>query len=165
MMIVIAFVAIALLVLSDQLIKIWAIDNLQGQLPLEFIRFGDKPVINLNYLENRGAAFGSFSGNVVVLVGLTTLMILLAMGYLILNKKNSKFMTVTLTLIIAGGIGNLIDRIARGFVVDYIEIKLFRFAVFNFADMCIVIGAVLLVIYVVFIDKESTKSKYPKRRL
>lgn len=165
MMTIIAFVAIALLVLSDQLIKIWALENLRGELPLEFIKFGDKPIINLNYLENRGAAFGSFSGNVIILVGLTALMILLAMGYLILNKKNSKLLTATLSLIIAGGIGNLIDRIARGFVVDYIEIKLFRFAVFNFADMCIVIGAVLLVLYVIFIDKESTKSKYPKRRL
>lgn len=163
--VIISLVAAALLVVCDQLLKIWAVDNLRGQLPLEFIKFGDKPVINLNYLENRGAAFGSFSGNVIILVVLTAVMILLAVAYLIFNKKKRVFLSVSLTLIIAGGIGNLIDRIAKGYVVDYIEVKLFKFAVFNFADMCIVIGAVLMMIYFIFMDREASKTKYPNRRL
>ena len=53
-------------------------------------------------------------------------------------------------LVISGGIGNLIDRIRIGYVVDYIEVRLFRFAIFNFADICVTVGIVLLLIYILF---------------
>ena len=62
-------------------------------------------------------------------------------------------MVISIVLIIAGGAGNLFDRIFRGFVVDYFEVKLFNFAVFNFADCCVVIGAIMLLFYTIFLDK------------
>jgi len=66
-----------------------------------------------------------------------------------------------MTVIIAGGIGNLIDRIRLGYVVDYIEIRLFHFAIFNFADICVTVGMVILLIYIIFIEgrKEAVKKR------
>lgn len=65
-----------------------------------------------------------------------------------------------MTLIVSGGIGNIIDRIFRGgLVVDYLDVQLFDFAVFNFADCCVTIGAVLLLIYIIFFDKGSNIKK------
>ena len=64
-----------------------------------------------------------------------------------------------LTLIISGGLGNIIDRLFRGGrVVDYLDLQLFDFAIFNFADCCVTIGAALLLIYILFFDKSGKKS-------
>ena len=60
--------------------------------------------------------------------------------------------------VIAGGIANLIDRIRLGYVIDYLDVKLFNFAIFNFADICVVVGAICLVIYVLFVEKKVTKT-------
>ena len=65
-----------------------------------------------------------------------------------------------LTLIISGGLGNIIDRLFRGGrVVDYLDLQLFDFAIFNFADCCVTIGAALLLIYILFFDKSGKKSQ------
>ena len=75
-------------------------------------------------------------------------------------KKSSKLLMFSLMLVISGGIGNLIDRIFRGgVVVDYIEVRLFNFAIFNFADCCVTIGAIILAVYVIFIDGKKAKSE------
>lgn len=69
-------------------------------------------------------------------------------------------MFISLNMIIAGGIGNWIDRVFRnGLVVDYIEIKLFNFAVFNFADICITLGVAFILIYILFIEKRDGKKE------
>lgn len=157
-MLILALVCIILLVGVDQFIKIWAIDNLKGSESIEFIKFDDLKVINLTYLENDGAVFGSFSGQRIMLVAVSIIMVLVCGYYLFKYGKKSKIFTVCLTLIISGGIGNGIDRIFRdGRVVDYIEVKLFNFAIFNFADMCVVVGVILLAIYVLFIDSKTNK--------
>lgn len=157
-MIILALVGIILLIGIDQFIKVWAIDNLKGAESIEFIKFGDLKVINLTYLENDGAVFGSFSGQRIMLVAVSIIMTLVCVYYLFKYGKRSKIFTTCLILIISGGIGNGIDRIFRdGRVVDYIEIKLFNFAIFNFADMCIVVGAILLIIYVLFLDSKTNK--------
>ena len=61
--------------------------------------------------------------------------------------------------VISGGVSNLIDRIRIGYVVDYIEIKLFDFAIFNFADCCVCVGVALMLIYVLFINKDLFETK------
>lgn len=67
-------------------------------------------------------------------------------------------MVISVSAVIAGGIANLIDRIRLGYVVDYLEVRLFNFAIFNFADICVVLGAICLVIYVIFFDSKVKES-------
>ena len=62
------------------------------------------------------------------------------------------FFLVSTVMIMSGGIGNLIDRIRQGYVVDYLDVKLFNFAVFNFADICVVLGAMFALIFVFFVE-------------
>ncbi|MGN0607448.1 MAG: signal peptidase II [Oscillospiraceae bacterium] len=157
-MIIALFAAILLLVSADQLIKIWAVSDLKGAGSVPFIKIGSTEILNLNYLENDGAVFGSFSGMKFMLIGVTAVMIIVCTVFMIKNYKNSKFLAWSLMLVISGGIGNIIDRIFRdGRVIDYFEIRLFNFAIFNFADCCVVIGVILLFVYILFIDGKNQK--------
>ena len=91
-----------------------------------------------------------------LLIVFTSLMMVVCLIYLIREYRKSKLLTASLTLIIGGGIGNLIDRIFRdGLVVDYLDVKLFHFAVFNFADCCVVVGVVLLAWYLLFGERRQ----------
>ena len=157
-MIIALFAAILLLVSADQLIKIWAVSDLKGAGSVPFIKIGSTEILNLNYLENDGAVFGSFSGMKFMLIGVTAVMIIVCTVFMIKNYKNSKFLAWSLMLVISGGIGNIIDRIFRdGRVIDYFEVRLFNFAIFNFADCCVVIGVILLFVYILFIDGKNQK--------
>lgn len=156
---IIALIAVMILLVSaDQIIKLWAIENLKNADSMQFIKFGNTEILNLTYLENSGAVFGSFSGMRFMLIGVTAVMIVVCSFMLIKNYKKSKFFSWSLALVISGGIGNLIDRIFRdGRVVDYFDVKLFNFAIFNFADCCVVIGVIMLMIYILFIDGRNEK--------
>lgn len=148
-----------ILTVGDQLIKIWAVNNLKGQESMEFIKFGDTEILNLTYLENDGAVFGSFSGMRWVLVAVTAILMAFCIFYMIKNRKE-KLLVICMTLIVSGGMGNIIDRLFRGgVVVDYLDVQLFDFAIFNFADCCVTIGAALLLLYVLFFDKSDKKDK------
>ncbi|MDE5649059.1 MAG: signal peptidase II [Oscillospiraceae bacterium] len=157
---IIAFSATVLLTGIDQLIKYWAVENLQGQPSREFIKIGKTKILDLTYLENDGAVFGSFSGMRWVLLGITFALMIFCIYYLIKHKKEI-LTVISTTLIISGGLGNIIDRLFRGgLVVDYLDVQLFDFAIFNFADCCVVVGVVLLLIQILFFDKsESKKNK------
>lgn len=143
---VITICSMAILVAIDQLIKLLAIKYLEpiGSLPL----IGG--FIQLNYAENTGAAFGSFS-NYTVILSVVTLAVI-AVGIFLLLSKKIKFGVeyVCIVLIMAGGIGNLIDRAFRGFVVDYIEPLFIDFAIFNFADILVTCGAAVLIFWILF---------------
>lgn len=165
-MLILSIICIILLVGVDQSIKVWAIDNLKGADSIEFIKFGDLKVIDLTYLENDGAVFGSFSGMRIMLVAVSIIMVIACGYYLFKYGKSSKLLTTCLTLIIAGGIGNAIDRIFHnGRVVDYIEVKLFNFAIFNFADICVVVGTILMIIYIFISDRKSVSSSDTSKSL
>ena len=80
--------------------------------------------------------------------------------YYMIKHKSNRFVVISLSLIVSGGLGNIIDRIFRnGLVVDYLDVKLFKFAIFNFADCCVVIGVILLLVYMLFFDKSSGVEK------
>lgn len=160
-MVYIALAMILVLVGIDQGIKLWAFNVLaNADMPIQFIKFGDKEIINLSYCENTGAAFSIFKDQLLFLIIITSVFIFLGI-YLIASKRiKEPILVISLSLIIAGGIGNLIDRIFRRFVIDYIEIKLFRFAVFNFADCCVVIGAIILAVaYILLENKKINKDE------
>lgn len=152
-------IMIGLLVVADQLVKNWAVDVLQPVGSMDFIHFGDFKIIDLTYLENDGAIFGSMSGQRWFLVGFTSLVLAAGIVAMFVMIKRSKLIDIAMGLFIAGGIGNLIDRIRFGYVVDMFEIKLFRFAIFNVADICITVAEVLLLVYVIFIYPKTEKVK------
>lgn len=144
------FILISILVTVDQIIK-WI-----SRTKLE--KFESYPVIDgffhFTYIENRGAAFGILQDKTWFFVLIT----LLVIGYMIYftqkNKKNiDKKLIFVLSLITAGAIGNLIDRIWLGFVVDMFDFRGIWQFVFNFADACVVVGGILLII-LIFRDKE-----------
>ena len=146
---------IAVSIIIDRLTKIFAVKYTASHGARRFL-FG---AFNFTYVENKGAAFSSFSGNTVVLTVITSAIVLGCLVYLFANKSKNKFVDFTLALIISGGIGNLIDRISKGYVVDFIEPLFINFAVFNFADCCITVGAFALAIYeIVTSFKHSKKS-------
>lgn len=141
-------IAIAALIAVDQGVKIWVLNALQpiGSMPV----LGN--ILEFSYVENRGAAFGILQNARWFFITVTILLVIVCIFFLFFRKMKSRLANAALILIIAGGIGNLIDRIFRGFVVDFIYFKAINFAVFNIADSCVVIGAVLLCIYVMLPD-------------
>lgn len=142
----------AILIAADQLIKWWIVENLMPVKAMDFIRFGDLDVLGLRYCENTGAAFSSFSGARWFLVILVSAMLAVLLVFTIRYKHKNPLFLISSVMIMSGGIGNLIDRIRLGYVIDYLDVKLFNFAVFNFADICVVVGAVLLLVFLFFIE-------------
>lgn len=160
MYILISVIMIAVLVAVDQIIKFWAASSLEPVGTMHLLRIGKQRIIDLTYVENDGAVFGSFGGKRIILIIVTTILVCVCAYFLYRYKTSSKLMFISLNMIIAGGIGNWIDRVFRnGLVVDYIEIKLFNFAVFNFADICITLGVAFILIYILFIEKRDDKKE------
>lgn len=154
---IIAAVLSAVIVVADQVIKYFVVENLQGIDNVPFI--GD--LLTLTYVENRGAAFGMMQNMSWLFAVITVLMIALFFYIIIKKKITSKFFIACTVLIIGGGVGNLIDRIFRGFVVDYLRLSFFPY-ICNLADYCITVGAVLLIIYVLFFYGKDNRNK-PKQ--
>lgn len=137
------------IVVLDQLSKYIAKIKLYSISQIEII----KGFFSLTYVENRGAAFGIFRDKRIILVGFTTIVIAVMIYYLIKNKSMNKLLRVSLILIIAGAIGNLIDRVLLGYVVDFFHLyigNVFDWPVFNVADISIVFGTILLAFNLLF---------------
>jgi len=131
----------------DYITKIWALDTLKGKPDITII----KGFFDLSYLENRGAAFGIFQGRVYLLAAVTLVIIGVFFFYYLRTKKKTLLFTVSTALILTGALGNLVDRLRYGFVVDFISWHwkdAYYFPTFNVADICITIGTGLLVIYI-----------------
>ena len=147
--------AIAVLTAADQIIKYFVLLYLKP--------VGSVSVINgfleWNYVENTGAAFGSFSGNTTLLSVITAVIILAGIAAIIFKKIKSKYLLVTATIAIAGGLGNLIDRIFRGYVVDFIKVLFIDFPVFNFADILVTCGSFMLIIYLIIDIYNDSRKK------
>ena len=146
------------LITADQVIKYWAVNTLRPVNSMDFIKFGDFDFIGFRYAENDGAAFSSFSGARYFLLILNVILISGLIFYVVRFCKKDKLILISTTLIIAGGIGNIIDRARLGYVIDYIEVRFFDFAIFNFADMCVVIGACLFLLYAIISDFKEKKA-------
>lgn len=147
------------LIAADQLVKYWAVHSLKPVRSMDFIHIGDFKILDLTYLENDGAIFGSMSGQRWFLIGFTSLIIAVGIILMFMTMKKSKFLSFSIMLFVAGGIGNLIDRIRFGYVVDMFEIKLFHFAIFNVADICVTCAFILIIFYIIFIEPKIEKAK------
>ncbi len=137
------------------------LDQLTKWLAVKFLSVIDtcpliRDVLHLTYVENRGAAFGMLKDHRWVFMVTSTVMIIGLLVYLYMGHAENKLYAVSIAMIISGGIGNMIDRIALGYVVDFIDFRLINFAVFNGADSFVCVGAGLLVLALILdIVKES----------
>lgn len=147
-----SFLYIGLIVILDQVTKFLAKTNLKPINNVDLI----PGIFSLSYVENRGAAFGIFKNNKILLIGVTTLVTIFIVYYIIKNKDTNKYFKVSLILIAAGAIGNLIDRITLGYVVDFFHFYIrdaFDFPVFNIADISVVCGTILLTLNMIFVKE------------
>lgn len=136
-------IAVAVLVL-DQLTKIWVVSGMDVSQSIPVIR----NVLHMTYVQNRGMAFGLFENNRMLFMIPTVILIgAVILAIVKLGRKN-KLLDTSLGLILGGGIGNMIDRVSRGFVVDFVDFCAFDFWqwVFNVADAAVVVGTVLFMI-------------------
>ena len=134
------------IILIDQLTKYLVFYNYKNFINKDFILF------RLDFVKNYGAAFNIFNGNRIFL-SFISILISIILLYLILGKKlRSKIELVTYSFILGGTIGNGIDRILNGFVIDFINLNIISFPVFNFADTFISFGF-LLILYSIFRNK------------
>lgn len=146
-----------LLILLDQITKFICLQKLK---PIGSLKIIEK-FFYLTYVENRGAAFGILQGARYIFIFLTISVLIICFYYYKKIPKN-KFELLTktsLTLIISGAIGNLIDRIFRGFVIDMFHFIFWAndFAVFNMADIFVVLGTFLLAVVILFNDIKKDK--------
>ncbi len=159
----VSIISIAALVVADQLIKMVVTNRLMPIGSADFI----PGIVEFNYTENTGAAFSILENHTEVLSIVTLVIIVAGLAYLLSGKLKNKLLIASAILVLAGGIGNLIDRIFRGseflcgYVVDYIKLLFMDFAIFNFADCLVCIGAAMIIIYLIadiFRDMKGKKN-------
>ncbi len=146
-----------------------ALDQITKILVLRFMTLGQSivlipGVLNLTYIQNRGAAFGMLSEHRWIFMIISTVAIIGICVYLFGFCKERMMLKVGLALIISGGIGNMIDRTAYGFVVDMIDFCLFDFWkwIFNVADACVCIGAGVVILSLILDITREAKEKNQK---
>ncbi|MFG6368280.1 MAG: signal peptidase II [Lachnospiraceae bacterium] len=152
-LLVIDVLLMLLLIIIDQITKLFAVVKLKNQNP--FVLW--KGVFELQYLENRGAAFGMLQGKKVFFV-LASVVVLAVIAYVLIKtpyqKKYIK-LHITLVFIASGAIGNLIDRIRYDYVVDFLYFSLINFPIFNVADIYVTLSSIMLASLLLFVYKES----------
>ena len=137
---IISIVIGIIIILLDQLTKILLMNKNITIIP---------GFINFTYTENTGAAFGIGSNNIIMVIVVN----IIILGFVIKflkdnNERIDSWITIPLIAILAGGISNLMDRICRGFVIDFIDVNIFNFPNFNIADISIVLGIFTLIIVI-----------------
>ncbi len=144
----------------DQITKLLAVKFLKPIDTLPII----EDVIHLTYVENRGAAFGMLSDSRWVFMVVSSIAIVAMLAFLYSGMAQNRLYEISVAMIISGGIGNMIDRTALGYVVDMIDFRIIDFAVFNGADSFVCVGAGLLILALVLdIIKESKLKKEKKK--
>lgn len=135
-------VIVLLLIGLDQLVKSYIVQ----QIPLGEVRSWIPNFVSLTYLQNRGAAFSILQDQQLLFAIITLVVVVGAIWYLHKHMEDSLWMVLGLTLIIAGGLGNFIDRVSQGFVVDMFHLDFIHFAIFNVADSYLTVGVIILLI-------------------
>lgn len=152
---VLEIIGIIILIVLDRISKLWAVSSLKDTDGIELI----KGALKFFYLPNgnTGAAFGIFEGQLLLLIIVTMLVVALLIYMIIKIPFESKYipMHITFMFIIAGGIGNLIDRIVNKYVVDFIYFYLINFPIFNVADCFVTVATILLALFLLFYYDEK----------
>lgn len=145
-----------LTLIIDQIIKIIIRHSMTEYQEIKII----KKFFSILYVENTGAAFSILKDSTLLLIIISVLFIILLGSYIKKEaEKFTKLEIISYGLILGGIFGNLIDRIIHRKVTDYLSFTIikYEFPVFNFADTCIVVGAIILLIYVLFLDKKNRR--------
>lgn len=150
---VIIWLIMFLILLIDQTTKYFALHLLGGERKIVLI----KSILELTYIENTGAAFGSFAGkNIAIMVTVIVIIVFLLLMYWRLRKTEKYYkIRVAMTVLISGAVGNLIDRMIHGFVIDFIYFVPINFPKFNFADICIVLSLFTISYLFLFVYTED----------
>ena len=144
--IIISLISVAILVAIDQITKYYVNINMTPYKDeVEVI----KGVFALKYIKNSGAAWGSFSGKTILLL-IISIILILALYKNILFTDKYLALKICILFIVGGAIGNMIDRIRLGYVIDFIETKFIDFPVFNFADICVTVSMFVVLILFLF---------------
>ena len=154
---ILALVTGVLVIAADQLTKYFIVSNFQLYEGTDFI----KGLIDIVYIHNTGGAWGVFQGKTMWLLAITVAIMVFCIVILFKCRTKSRLMFWAMSLIVSGGIGNLIDRIFRGGnVVDFLQFAFWKdFPVFNVADCAIVIGVGMLLLYFVLDTVKEAKLK------
>lgn len=146
-------ISVILLILLDQLTKIWAVVRLKDQPAISLIR----GVFELQYLENCGSAFGMMQGaRVFFIISTIVLFLLVCVIYIRIPKEKMYLpLRVIAVLFLAGAAGNFIDRVRQGFVVDFFYFSLINFPIFNVADIYVTTATIALIVFILFYYKEA----------
>lgn len=167
-LLIISLVVALVLVGADQLIKYLIVQNYEvctGYIKSYYtFSIGDFDVFSLTHIRNSGAGWSILEGKTVFLIAFTSLIMLVILFYMIIQRKTmNKFEMLSLALILAGGVGNLIDR-ARMIidpeftgVIDYIKLDFINFPIFNFADICVVVGGISLIVAFAVLEAKAAK--------
>lgn len=149
--IIIICIAVVILVTLEQVIKY----NIPKEEKITVIQ----NCLNINYIQNTGAAFGIGNNNTASFIIISLIVISIVLRFLITQiERTDKFIQISLVLILAGGIGNLIDRVFRGYVVDFIDVTpVISFPIFNLADIYITLGWMLFIIATIISYVKSEK--------
>jgi len=142
----------------DQITKYFAVAFLQGNSSVHLI--GN--FLRFTYVENRGAAFGILQNQRLFFIISTVVLVAFLIYMIIFNKKVTTVTKLTLSLILSGAIGNFIDRLRLGYVIDFVDVRFgdfYDFPVFNVADSCLVVGVIILVILILFNKFEKSENK------
>ncbi len=152
-----AAISCSLLIILDQLVKYWARTNLQFQPSVNVI----EGLFAFTYVENRGAAFGLMQNGRWLFIPLTVIVVAVIIFYYARMPRTRIYWSarIPILLIISGAVGNFIDRVRFGYVVDMFEFKFISFPVFNVADICLVCGTIALSIVLLFVIKEEPRGK------
>ena len=156
--VIINLVCVAALVGVDQLIKLWAVRALApvGAMPLI------PHLVELRFVLNQGMAFSLLIGKQLFLIVATSAALLLVAYELFFRSRGKLLQRIAFILVLGGGIGNLIDRVLNGEVVDYINLLFMNFAVFNFADICVCVGVALWVL-VIFLEELHSEDRSSRK--
>ncbi len=160
--IIISIVLMIVSVIADQVTKYLVVSNMELYESIDVI----PGVFRFTYIHNDGAAFGSLDNARWIFMILSTVAIVAILGYLFWKKPQDKLLLSSLILITSGGIGNMIDRIRLGYVIDFIDFCAFPkiwMWIFNVADVCVCVGAGLLALWMILDTvKEAKKEKAQK---
>lgn len=144
----IAYLVALLMVLIDQIIKKWTTSSLQ----LHESRSGIDGLFDFYYIRNEGAGWGILQGRMWFFYVVTFVIIVYLIYLIYKHRQGSLFLKCTYGLLLGGAIGNLIDRIINGYVIDMFRLTFMNFPIFNVADMALSIGVILLIIQVLMTE-------------
>lgn len=142
----------AFLVAIDQFTKYLTVQNIALYEVVEFI----PNVLSFTYIQNSGAAWSILEGQILFFVVVTVIVIAVILYYLYTEGQEDKFFGTILSIILAGTIGNFIDRLLYQYVVDMFKLEFIDFPIFNVADSLLVVGVILMIVYTIYIEKKES---------